>query len=1121
MAATAIRVLLTEDVASDAELEVRELKRSGLSVEHRVVDTEDAFRRALQEFAPDVILSDFSMPQFDGMSALAIARKASPDTPFIFVSGTLGEEYAIRALKSGATDYVLKTNLIRLPAAVERALQDAREQALKRKLERELALREAGLRRAQIMARLAHIITAPDGSFESWSDTLPELTGLESARLPRTTRVWLELVHPDDRALFRGAAIEAQRGRKRVDVEYRLRRPDGTVIHVRQTMEPLGEPATTGKSSWFNTLQDVSEQNRAEEELRRFRLAMDNSGDMILLIDRATMRFIDANAAACRLLGYSRAEMLAMGPQDVLPVSRSVLEKSYDKMIANPSQSDGMNTYYRCRDGSELPFESTRRVLRSGDAWVIVAISRDMRERIAAEQALRESEAQYRTTFELAGSGVAHVDMTGRFLRVNPKLCEILGYAEHELVELSVKQISHPEDRDVTDAQRAKMHAGEVASMSFEKRYLRKDGTVIWVSLSVALQRDAEGKPLYEISIVNDITPRKLAEQRIERLNRVYAVLSGINGAIVRIRDRQELFAEACRIAVQAGRFRIAWIGLADRERKRITPVAWNDLATEFIKNLGDRHLSINDGATNPSAQAVRNKKPFISNDVESNPLILLKEEHRALGIRSLTILPLLVSGEAVGVLGLHAGEAGFFDDEEMRLLLELAGDIAFALDHIQKEEKLQYLAYYDSLTGLTNRTLFLERLAQRVGGTDRERRKFALCMLNVERFKNINDSLGRQAGDDLLKQIARRLLETVSNPKHVARIGADHFAILMPDVPDEQKLAHSVEDKLEHVDGEAFALGDTTVTISLKAGIALYPADATDAETLFRNAEAALRKAKTGGAPYLFYAPEMMARVFEKLSLENKLRQALEKDEFVLHYQPKVDLASRAVLGVEALIRWQSPELGLVPPLKFIPLLEETGLIMPVGTWALKRAADDHRKLVELGFKALRVAVNVSPIQLRHRDFVDSVEQAIIGGIAPTGIDLEITESLIMEDIKGNIEKLSAARGLGVKIAIDDFGTGYSSLGYLAKLPVQCLKIDRSFIITMDSDPNASTLVQTIISLAHSLGLEVVAEGVETEEQAKLLRLFRCDQMQGYLFSKPLPLNELLGFLQRGTGRN
>jgi len=293
-----------------------------------------------------------------------------------------------------------------------------------------------------------------------------------------------------------------------------------------------------------------------------------------------------------------------------------------------------------------------------------------------------------------------------------------------------------------------------------------------------------------------------------------------------------------------------------------------------------------------------------------------------------------------------------------------------------------------------------------------------------------------------------------------------------------------------------------------------MYPGDGDHAEALFANAEAALKKAKATGERYLFFAPAMTARIHENLSLENKLREALEKEQFVLHYQPKVDLENRGIVGVEALIRWQSPELGLVSPMKFIPLLEETGLILQVGSWALRRAALDHRAWAEQGLKAPRVAVNVSPIQLRQRDFVRDVEHAIMEGIAPVGIDLEITESLIMQDIHATIEKLVLLRKLGVQVAIDDFGTGYSSLSYLAKLPVETLKIDRSFVITMLEDPNTTTLVHTMITLAHSFQLKVVAEGVESEEQANMLRLLGCDQMQGYLFSKPLPVEALLPLL-------
>jgi diguanylate cyclase (GGDEF)-like protein len=463
----------------------------------------------------------------------------------------------------------------------------------------------------------------------------------------------------------------------------------------------------------------------------------------------------------------------------------------------------------------------------------------------------------------------------------------------------------------------------------------------------------------------------------------------------------------------------------------------------------------------------------------------------------------------------LHTAEVGFFDDAEMKLLLDLSGDIAFALEHIRKSQQVDYLAYFDVLTGLANRMLFGERLEQKLIATEQVQGKVAVFILDLERFKSINDALGRQAGDELLKQVAQRLVSIGGDATRFARIGADHFAIFSADVENEQQVARYTEQRLRSVFDSPFRVDVHNLRVGTKCGIAMFPADGADADTLLRNAEAALERAKSLGERYVFFAEEMTERVAEKLLLENRLRQALEKEEFVLHYQPKVDLENRSIVGVEALIRWQSPELGLVPPLEFIALLEETGLILEVGTWVLKQAARDHRGWVEQNLKAPRIAVNLSQIQLRQRDFVQIVERAIIDDVAPTGIDLEITESLIMEDIERNIEKLKAVRRLGVKIAIDDFGTGYSSLAYLAKLPLETLKIDRVFISAMLDDPNSSMLVQTMISLAHSLRLKVVAEGVETEEQAKMLQLLRCDEMQGYLFSRPVPYDELTTLLR------
>jgi diguanylate cyclase (GGDEF)-like protein len=386
--------------------------------------------------------------------------------------------------------------------------------------------------------------------------------------------------------------------------------------------------------------------------------------------------------------------------------------------------------------------------------------------------------------------------------------------------------------------------------------------------------------------------------------------------------------------------------------------------------------------------------------------------------------------------------------------------------------------------------------------------RKLALFLIDLERFKNINDSLGRPAGDALLRQVAEWLTRNVGDANLLARVGADHFAVVLPDVKQEGDVTRLLEKTMEALPQHPFQLNDAEFRIAAKIGVALFPDDGANADTLFKNAEAALKKTKTSGDRYLFYTQKMTEMVASKLTLENQLRQALEKGEFVLHYQPKVSLANGKLTSAEALIRWNDPRTGLVPPGRFIPVLEETGLIYEVGRWALHKAIEDYLRWRNAGLAAVPIAVNVSPLQLRHRNFIAEIKGAIgIDAHAAAGLELEITESLIMEDVKHSIASLQAIRAMGVGIAIDDFGTGFSSLSYLSQLPVDTLKIDRSFVNDMTTAPEGLALVSTIINLARSLKLKVVAEGVETEEQSRLLRLLSCDEMQGYLFSKPVPI--------------
>ncbi|HUQ26783.1 MAG TPA: EAL domain-containing protein [Burkholderiales bacterium] len=732
-------------------------------------------------------------------------------------------------------------------------------------------------------------------------------------------------------------------------------------------------------------------------------------------------------------------------------------------------------------------------------------------QRKRAQEELEQERHKLRLVLDNMPAFVALFTPRGRFLEVNDAPLHYLGKRREELLGQAFAEGDwwrHSESmHERVRAAIARAAAGEV---------VREDLTVSGASgeirafdMLLAPLLDGAGAVTQIVATGIDVTDRKAAEDRVAALNRVHAVLSGINTLIVRVKGREELFHGACRIAIEEGGFRMAWIGLLDAEHSVVRPVASAGAVGDFFESAPLAVTAAAPGGHGLAGRAVRELRPVVSNDVRSDPQRLMRRELETRGINSLAVLPLIVGGQAAGVLALYAGEAGAFDAREMQLLEELAGDIAFAIEHIQKSEKVDYLAYYDALTGLANRALMQERLAEELRALDAGR-KLSLLVLNIDRFKDINDAYGRRSGDRVLRKVAQRLTDALGDRTRLSRTGADTFAVLVPDRASEEETARLAERLLAAVFDRPIGLSDGEVRITGKVGIAVSPADATDGDTLFHQAEAAMKRAKAQCQRYLFYTSAMTERTAAKLSLEARLRRALDNEEFVLHYQPKVAVATGALTGLEALIRWQNPELGLVPPKDFIPLMEETGLIVEAGAWAIRRAALDHRAWTERGLKPPRVAVNVSPLQLRQHDFIRRVEGCLLEGVAPVGIDVEITESLLMADVAMSGEKLARLRELGVRIAIDDFGTGYSSLAYLARLPVQTLKIDRSFIIQMGEDADTMSLVQTIISLAHSLRLTVIAEGVDAQEQARYLRLLRCDEMQGYLISRPVPFEQV-----------
>jgi diguanylate cyclase (GGDEF)-like protein len=612
--------------------------------------------------------------------------------------------------------------------------------------------------------------------------------------------------------------------------------------------------------------------------------------------------------------------------------------------------------------------------------------------------------------------------------------------------------------------------------------------------------------------VARDRNERQGAEDRLKHLNRLYAMVTGISASMVRVRDRVELFNRACRTAVEHGEFEMAWIAMLDPDDNRIVPMAWAG-RDEPVMSAIERHFLSSEGTLDGNslaARAIREKAPAVSNDVQNDESLIFRQMHADSGVRSLAVIPLIVSDNAIGVFALYTSKPEFFDADGLQLLTELAGNVAFAMDHLHRQERLDRLYYYDTLTGLANRRSILELVARYMLSAADDGHKMAVFVIDLERFKKLNDSLGRPAGDALLKQVGEWFAQSAENVNLVARLDADHFAVVLPKVMYEAQVARVLERTIAAFMKHEFSLNDAVYRMAAKIGVAVFPDDGTDADTLFNNAEAALKKAKASRDRYLFYAQKMTETVALSLGIENRLRRALEREEFVLHYQPKVNIVSGRLTGAEALIRWHDPVSGLTLPGRFISILEETGLIHDVGRWALRKAIEDYQRWCKEGLQAVPIAVNVSPLQLRNQHFAAEIQQAVsVAANAAAGLQLEITESVIMQDVNRSIGSLLAIRSLGVSIAIDDFGTGFSSLNYLAKLPVDTLKIDRSFVVEMVSATGGLTLVSVIINLAHALKLNTVAEGVETEEQLRQLKSLGCNEMQGYLFGKPVPVEE------------
>ncbi|MBR0751878.1 EAL domain-containing protein [Bradyrhizobium jicamae] len=618
---------------------------------------------------------------------------------------------------------------------------------------------------------------------------------------------------------------------------------------------------------------------------------------------------------------------------------------------------------------------------------------------------------------------------------------------------------------------------------------------------------------------------RRVAEAHKERLTRMFAALGATNEAIMRAKTREELFRQVCEAAVLGGNFNSATMALARPDSDDLETVAAAGPDRERASKVKLSKSADRPEGSGITGRAFRTRKACISNDYLSEFPTTghFYQLVKAAGNLAGAALPLVRNDESFGVLVFFSDIRGAFTPELTELLQRLADNVAFALENFDRaeekreaDERIEYLASHDSLTHLPNRETFNQLLHAAIGTAERNRRRLAVLFIDLDRFKIINDSLGHDSGDKLLVETGLRLKRSLRAHDVVARLGGDEFVVILENIGTREDVEAVARD-LRRTIAAPFDLCGHECHTTASIGIAIYPDDGADIQTLTRRADMAMYIVKGDGKDgFRFFSREDRSQSLERLTLETNLRHALGRGEFMLHFQPKVDLASGEVTGVEALLRWCHPEAGMLPPAKFIPLAEETGLIVPIGRWVLRQACVQNMEWHRQGLRPISMAVNLSPRQFVDENLLQDIDEALaFSGMPPHLLQLEVTESMVMQNVTRAVRVLDAIQSRGIHLAIDDFGTGYSSMSLMKQFPIDTIKIDRSFVRDLPNDSEDQAIAQAIISMGKALGMTVVAEGVETAAQQAFLRRHACDEMQGYLVSKPVPPQDIVDLVR------
>ncbi|MBA3508279.1 MAG: PAS domain S-box protein, partial [Betaproteobacteria bacterium] len=904
------------------------------------------------------------------------------------------------------------------------------------------------------------------------------------------------------------AALEADIEARRTFQDFEFRRVDAggveRVVHI--SGMPMWD--ASGRYVGYRGIgRDITERKRREVELRRFRAAMDATADAIYLIDPVNMRFIDVNATACQMLGYTREELLEFGPASVLDSAPGELEMAYAALMRNDSGIVIVQASHRRKDGSYVPVEIQRRALQLAEGWIIVIVVRDISNRIRAAEQLKESEEKYRLLWETTTDAIVLMGADNRIVYANPAVKDVFGYAPDDL-EGRDFGILQPERLRLAHRHGVKRYletgAKKLDWRAIEVPGLHRDGHEFPVEVAFS-QITMSGKPIFA-GLMRDISERKKAEGAMRHHAVQQGLIAKFGQQALASTDLDELINQAARVideGLDAGFCAILQLAPDGHSLVVKSGSGWSE-------GWIGRHLT-DTGADSQNAFVLESRDPVTFNELlqeaRFTPSAMLTAHRIVSGI------DLRIAGASgpYGLLGAYSREGATFTAASVDFLQSIANVLTTAIDRKIADQKVAYLAQFDSLTGLPNRNLFRDRLAQTLTQAERNGWQVGVVFLDLDDFKNVNDTCGHAAGDKLLTLVAHRLQQSVRSGDTVGRLGGDEFGIVFSNIAeaaDANLVAQQVIAALER----SFLLDGDEIRISASLGIALYPEDGKGPEVLLKNADTAMYRAKEQGRNnFQFYTQELNARATRRMGLERELRRAIERSEFELYYQPQVSLDTGRIIGVEALIRWRHPERGLLLPAEFIGVAEETRLILPIGQWVIEAACAQAAEWHRTSGTKLFVSVNVSPAEIRRGSVVTNIRETLAHtGLDPRYLEIEVTETLLMDGAEPFIHTLQGLKKLGVTIAIDDFGTGYSSLSYLKRFPIDKVKIDCSFIRDIVSDPDDAAIVKAVVAMSHHLKLKVVAEGVETTQQAEFLRRTHCDVVQGFLFGAPVSATQL-----------